>query len=90
MRTSQEKIKLCPIIKVAFKSYLNLTPSRDPAKNTSGLTLEQLSAFRTLEEITGTTVFVKPYVSFLLSNILSVSHTEVSSVGMFSSPLCDL
>lgn len=27
--------------------------SWDPAKNTSGLTLEQLSAFRTLEEITG-------------------------------------
>lgn len=76
-------MKLFPIIKVAFKSYLNLTLSRDPAKNTSGLTLEQLSAFRTLEEITGTTVFVKPYVSFLLSNILSVSHTEVSSVGMF-------
>lgn len=33
---------------------LNVSTARDPVTNTSGLSLEQLSGFRKLEEITGT------------------------------------
>lgn len=35
-------------------TYLNFSTARDPVTNTSGLSLEQLSGFRKLEEITGT------------------------------------
>lgn len=37
-------------------TYFNLilSPFRDPVTNTSGLTLEQLSVFKKLEQITGT------------------------------------
>uniref|UniRef100_A0A669CGK5 Receptor protein-tyrosine kinase n=1 Tax=Oreochromis niloticus TaxID=8128 RepID=A0A669CGK5_ORENI len=49
--------------------------SWDPAKNTSGLTLEQLSAFRTLEEITGTTVCVSFPVCFFHSSLFKALFT---------------
>lgn len=38
----------------AFHSNVMLSLSRDPVTNTSGLTLEQLNAFKKVEEITGT------------------------------------
>ncbi|MEQ2224464.1 hypothetical protein ILYODFUR_007745, partial [Ilyodon furcidens] len=50
--------------------------ARDPVTNTSGLTLEQLRAFRKLEEITGTRLFVNVSARFYQQNM-----TDLNSVA---------